>query len=94
MRRVGRVSYAPKWAAKSVGCDASATPNPQRYQWLESTFIRAKSGTGSTFDEAMYVPSGGLAISGGTRRATRRGVVVTGPTAAAKRAVAVIRQLR
>ena len=45
-----------------------------------------------TFNEAMYVPSGGLAISGGTRRATSRGVVVTGPTAAAKRAPAVIRQ--
>jgi hypothetical protein len=25
--------------------------------------------SGSTFDEAMYVPTGGLAISGGARRA-------------------------
>jgi hypothetical protein len=32
--------------------------------------------TGSTFDEAMYVPTGGLAVTGGARRA------VTGPVAA------------
>lgn len=50
--------------------------------------------TGSTFDEAMYVPSGGLAISRGARRATSSGVAVTGPTAAAKRAQAVIHQER
>jgi hypothetical protein len=56
------------------------------------TIAVANTPTGSTFDEAMYVPSGGLAISGGTRRATNSGVVVTGPTAAAKRAPAVIRQ--
>ena len=56
------------------------------------TIAVANTPTGSTFNEAMYVPSGGLAISGGTRRATSRGVVVTGPTAAAKRAPAVIRQ--
>jgi hypothetical protein len=55
------------------------------------TIAVANTPTGSTFDEAMYVPSGGLAISGGTRRATSSGVVVAGPTAAAKRAPAVIR---
>jgi hypothetical protein len=55
------------------------------------TFAVANSPTGSTFDEAMYVPSGGLAISGGARRASNAGVVGTGPTAAAKRAPAVIR---
>jgi len=54
------------------------------------TIAVANTPTGSTFNEAMYVPTGGLAISGGTRRATSRGVV-TGPTAAAKRAPAVIR---
>jgi hypothetical protein len=56
------------------------------------TIAVANAPTGSTFDEAMYVPSGGLAISGGTRRATSSGVVVTGPTAAAKQAPAAIRQ--
>jgi hypothetical protein len=55
------------------------------------TFAVANAPTGSTFDEAMYVPSGGLAIAGGARRASIAGVVVTGPTAAAKRAPAVIR---
>jgi hypothetical protein len=33
--------------------------------------------SGSTFNEAMYVPTGGLAVSGGARQA------VTGPVAAA-----------
>ena len=55
------------------------------------TFAVANPPTGSTFDEAMYVPTGGLAIAGGARRAISAGVVVAGPTAAAKRAPAVIR---
>ena len=39
----------------------------------------------------MNVPTGGLPISGGTARASAAGVVVAGPTPAAKRAPAVTR---
>jgi hypothetical protein len=43
------------------------------------------------FDEAMYVPTGGLAVTGGSARASAAGVVVAGPTQAARRAPAAIR---
>jgi hypothetical protein len=33
------------------------------------TIAVANAPSGSTFDEAMYVPTGGLGISGGARRA-------------------------
>jgi hypothetical protein len=39
----------------------------------------------------MYVPTGGLAVTGGTARASAAGVVVAGPTPAARRAPAVTR---
>jgi hypothetical protein len=55
------------------------------------TIAVANAPTGSTFDEAMYVPTGGLAIAGGARRAISAGVVVAGPSAAARRAPVVIR---
>jgi hypothetical protein len=56
------------------------------------TFAVATQPTSSgVFDEAMHVPAGGLPIGGGTARALAAGVVVTGPTTAAKRAPAVTR---
>jgi hypothetical protein len=39
----------------------------------------AKAPTGSTFHQAMYVPTGGLAITGGTHMAATGPVVATGP---------------
>jgi hypothetical protein len=56
------------------------------------TIAVATAPSGGVFDEAMHVPSGGLPIAGGVRRATSAGVVVAGPTLAAKRAPAVTRQ--
>jgi hypothetical protein len=53
------------------------------------TFAVATQPSGGLFAEAMYVPTGGLPISGGTARALVAGVVVAGPTAAAQRAPAV-----
>jgi hypothetical protein len=55
------------------------------------TIAVATAPISGVFDEAMYVPTGGLPISGGARRATHAGVVVAGPTPAARRAPAVIR---
>jgi hypothetical protein len=40
-------------------------------------FVVANAPTGSTFDEAMYVPTGGLAITGGALSATNATVAVT-----------------
>jgi hypothetical protein len=39
----------------------------------------AKAPTGSTFHQAMYVPAGGLAVTGGTHRAVAGPVYATGP---------------
>jgi hypothetical protein len=55
------------------------------------TIAVATAPTGGVFDEAMRVPTGGLPIGGGARRATGTGVVIAGPTPAAKRAPAVTR---
>jgi hypothetical protein len=55
------------------------------------TFAVAAAPVNGVFDEAMHVPTGGLAITGGTARASAAGVVVAGPTSAAERAPAVIR---
>jgi hypothetical protein len=55
------------------------------------TIAVARMPTGSTLDEAMYVPTGGLPVTGGTARASAAGVVVAGPTPAARRAPAVTR---
>jgi hypothetical protein len=67
---------------------STSVPNGGR-AW--PTIAVARMPTGSTFDEAMYVPAGGLPIGGGTARASAAGVVVAGPTAAAKQAPAVTR---
>jgi hypothetical protein len=56
------------------------------------TIAVAGQPSGGLFDEAMQVPTGGLAVSGGTRLASAAGVVVSGPSAAAKQAPAVIHQ--
>ena len=55
------------------------------------TFAVAAAPMNGVFNEAMHVPAGGLAITGGTARASAAGVVVAGPTSAAERAPAVIR---
>jgi hypothetical protein len=55
------------------------------------TIAVATAPTGGVFDEAMRVPTGGLPIGGGARHATGTGVVIAGPTPAAKRAPAVTR---
>jgi hypothetical protein len=54
------------------------------------TIAVANAPSGGVFGEAMYVPTGGLPVAGGARRATNAGVVA-GPTPAAIRAPAVIR---
>jgi hypothetical protein len=48
----------------------------------------AKARAGSTFHQAMYVPTGGLAITGGTHRATAGPVFATGPAHRPARAAA------
>jgi hypothetical protein len=55
------------------------------------TIAVASAPSGGLFDEAMWVPTGGLAITGGTARAAAAGVVVAGPTQAARTAPAVTR---
>jgi hypothetical protein len=55
------------------------------------TFAVATQPSGGLFNEAMHVPTGGLAVTGGSARASAAGVVVAGPTQAAKRAPAVTR---
>ena len=67
---------------------STSVPNGGR-AW--PTFAVATAPTGGLFNEAMWVPTGGLAISGGTARASAAGVVVAGPTAAARTAPAVTR---
>jgi hypothetical protein len=66
----------------------SVLPNGGR-AW--PTVAVATTPSGGLFAEAMYVPTGGLPISGGTARASAAGVVVAGPTQAARRAPAVTR---
>jgi hypothetical protein len=55
------------------------------------TIAVATAPSGGLFNEAMWVPTGGLPISGGTARASAAGVVVAGPTPAARGAPAAIR---
>jgi hypothetical protein len=55
------------------------------------TIAVATAPSGGLFNEAMYVPTGGLPIGGGTARASAAGVVVGGPTQAAQRAPTVTR---
>jgi hypothetical protein len=55
------------------------------------TIAVASAPSGGLFNEAMNVPTGGLAISGGAARASAASVVVAGPTQAARRAPAVTR---
>jgi hypothetical protein len=42
----------------------------------------ASAPTGSTFNQAMFVPSGGLAVPGGTARATAGGVLAAAASSA------------
>jgi hypothetical protein len=55
------------------------------------TIAVAAQPSGGVFNEAMHVPTGGLAVTGGSARASAAGVVVAGPTQAARRAPAVTR---
>jgi hypothetical protein len=55
------------------------------------TIAVATAPVNGVFDEAMWVPTGGLPISGGTARASAAGVVVAGPGPAARTAPAVTR---
>jgi hypothetical protein len=54
------------------------------------TIAVATQPSGGVFNEAMHVPTSGLAVTGGTARASAAGVVA-GPTQAARRAPAVTR---
>jgi hypothetical protein len=56
------------------------------------TIAVAAAPSNGVFAEAMHVPTGGLTVSGGTARASAAGVVVAGPSAAAKRAPAAVRR--
>ncbi len=56
------------------------------------TLAVANQPSGGLFHEAMHVPTGGLPISGGAVRASATGVVVAGPSAAARQAPAVVRR--
>jgi hypothetical protein len=67
---------------------STSVPNGGR-AW--PTIAVANTPSGGILDEAMYVPTGGLPVTGGTRRATSAGVVVAGPTQAAIGAPAAIR---
>ena len=67
-----------------------ATPGPADGRGRPIAVATAPSG--GLFNEAMYVPTGGLPVSGGTARASAAGVVVAGPSAAAKRAPAAVRR--
>jgi hypothetical protein len=67
---------------------STSVPNGGR-AW--PTFAVATVPSGGLFHEAMNVPTGGLAVTGGTARASAAGVVVAGPTQAARRAPAVTR---
>jgi hypothetical protein len=67
---------------------STSVPNGGR-AW--PTIAVATAPSGGLFNEAMWVPTGGLAISGGTARASAAGVVVAGPSPAARRAPAAIR---
>jgi hypothetical protein len=57
--------------------------------WPTVAVARAPNGL---FHEAMHVPTGGLPVTGGALRASAAGVVVHGPSPAARRAPAVIRR--
>jgi hypothetical protein len=66
---------------------STSVPNGGR-AWPTIAVAAAPSGL---FDEAMYVPTGGLAVTGGAARSSAAGVVVAGPTQAARTAPAVSR---
>jgi hypothetical protein len=74
---------------RMVGDYISTSVLPGGRAW--PTVAVATAPSGGLFNEAMYVPTGGLPIGGGTARASAAGVVVAGPTQAARRAPAVTR---
>ena len=87
-------SMSLSWLANTsqgrmVGDYISTSVLPSGRAW--PTIAVATAPTGGLFNEAMNVPTGGLPIGGGTARASAAGVVVAGPSAAAKRAPGVIR---
>jgi hypothetical protein len=53
--------------------------------------VAAAPTSGGLFDEAMHVPTAGLAVTGGSARSSAAGVVAAGPTQAASQAPAVTR---
>jgi hypothetical protein len=67
---------------------STSVPNGGR-AW--PTIAVATAPSSGLFNEAMYVPNGGLPLSGGTATASAAGVVVAGPNQAARRAPAVTR---
>jgi len=87
-------SMSLSWLANTsqgrmVGDYISTSVLPSGRAWPTIAVVTAP--TGGLFNEAMNVPTGGLPIGGGTARASAAGVVVAGPSAAAKRAPGVIR---
>jgi hypothetical protein len=68
---------------------STSVPNGGR-AW--PTIAVATAPSGGLFHEAMGVPTGGLPVTGGTARASAAGVVVAGPSAAAKQAPAAVRR--
>jgi hypothetical protein len=74
---------------RMVGDYISTSVLPGGRAW--PTIAVAAAPSGGLFDEAMYVPTGGLAVTGGTARSSAAGVVVAGPTQAARTASAVTR---
>jgi hypothetical protein len=74
---------------RMVGDYISTSVLPGGRAW--PTVAVATAPSGGLFNEAMYVPTGGLPIGGGTAKASAAGVVVAGPTQAARRAPAVTR---
>jgi len=72
-----------------VGDYISTSVLPGGRAW--PTIAVAAAPSGGLFDEAMYVPTGGLAVTGGTARSSAAGAVVAGPTQAARTAPAVSR---
>jgi hypothetical protein len=74
---------------RMVGDYISTSVLPGGRAW--PTIAVAAAPSGGLFDEAMYVPTGGLAVTGGTARSSAAEVVVAGPTQAARTAPAVTR---
>ena len=75
---------------RMVGDYISTSVLPGGRAW--PTIAVATAPSGGLFHEAMAVPTGGLPVTGGTAMSSAAGVVVSGPSAAAKRAPAAVRR--